>query len=92
MGGGRGFAIYKGTKGSVEFPGKNPSKPPSPDYSWRGKEPPGSGKGAWYNPNTKETWHPDLEHPNPIGPHWDYIDPNGEKFRVYENGDVIKEE
>jgi hypothetical protein len=23
-----------------------------------------------------------LNHPAPIGPHWDYVDPNGSRWRV----------
>ena len=34
--------------------------------------PQGGNQGAYYNPNTGESWHPDLQHPEPIGPHWDY--------------------
>lgn len=30
-------------------------------------------KGAWHNPKTGETLHPDLDHPTPEGPLWDYI-------------------
>ena len=31
----------------------------------------GGDKGAWVNPNTGDSLHPDLNHPMPIGPHWD---------------------
>ena len=34
--------------------------------------PQGGNQGAYYNPNTDESWHPVLQHPEPIGPHWDY--------------------
>ena len=31
-----------------------------------------SSKGVYYNEKTGECWHPDLDCPDPIGPHWDY--------------------
>jgi RHS repeat-associated protein len=54
---------------------------PGPDYEWRGTD-----KGSWYNPKTGEYWHPDPSHPKPHGPHWDYRDPNGGKWRIYPDG------
>ena len=64
-------------KRSIKYPGNNPAKAPV-GFEWRGKPgcPPGT-KGNYYNPITKESLHPDLDHPAPIGPHWDYIDPTG---------------
>jgi RHS repeat-associated protein len=60
----------------------DPSQPPGEGWEWRGNGSPGSDKGAWYNPKTGETLHPDLNHPDPIGPHWDWIDPNGKQHRL----------
>lgn len=60
----------------------DPSEAPGEGWDWRGNGPPGSDDGAWYNPNTGESLHPDLNHPDPIGPHWDWIDPNGKKHRL----------
>jgi hypothetical protein len=71
-------------------PGPNfddPTKSPGDGWEWRpptGK--PGDGKGAWHNPGTGESLHPDLDHPAPIGGHYDYIDPAGKKWRVYPDG------
>lgn len=45
-------------------------------------------KDAWYNPATKESLHPDLNYPDPIGPHWDYIDPMKQRFRILPNGNI----
>ncbi len=72
----------------AKFPGWDPTKPPGKDYEWRGKGEPGSSKGGWYNPKTKETMHPDLDHPEPYGPHWDYIHPDGWKrgYRLFPDG------
>ena len=42
-------------------------KLPRSGWEWRGNPPVGSPKGAWYNPGTGETLHPDLDHLPPIG-------------------------
>ena len=51
------------------------------------KDLPGGKKGAWYNEETKESLHPDLDHLPPQKPHWDYEGPNGEKARLNLDGD-----
>ena len=50
-----------------------PGSWPGDDFEWRGQLPIGGDKGAWVNPNTGDSLHPDLNHPMPIGPHWDWI-------------------
>lgn len=74
-------------KGRVKFPGKNPAKAPQ-GFEWRGKpgSKSGSNGGNWYNPKTGESLHPDLNHPGPIGPHWDYRNPSGNWFRIFPDG------
>ena len=67
-------------------PWADPTQPPGADWEWRGPDAPGGEKGAWYNPGTGESLHPDMNHPAPIGPHWDYVDPNGQGWRVYPDG------
>lgn len=64
----------------------DPAQPPAPGWVWRGNGPPGSNQGSWYNPRTGESLHPDLQHPPPIGPHWDYKDASGTKWRVFPDG------
>jgi RHS repeat-associated protein len=64
------------------YPGADPSVSPGEGWEWRGP----AGKGSWYNPQTGESLHPDLEHPDPIGPHWDYRDPNGKDRRIFPDG------
>lgn len=67
----------------------DPTVSPGPDFEWRGTGSPSSGDGAWYNPSTDETWHPDLEHPEPRGPHWDYRSPpewGDHTWQWYEDG------
>lgn len=59
---------------------------PAPGYVWRGKGVPGSAQGNWTNPGTGESLHPDLAHPDPIGPHWDYRDPTGDWWRLFPDG------
>ena len=51
----------------------DPTQPPSPDWQWQPLgSTPGTGQGSWWNAATRESWHPDLGHPYPQGPHWDY--------------------
>jgi len=88
MGMGSGKGRYRGTRGSIKYPGNDPTKPPGEGYEWRGKKPVGSDKGAWYNPKNDTSWHPYLYHGFPIGPHWDYIDEHGVGWRVFEDGRV----
>jgi RHS repeat-associated protein len=64
----------------------NPANPPGEDWEWRGKGQPGSSEGSWYNPGTGESLHPDLNHPPPIGPHWDWTDPHGGQWRIPPGG------
>ncbi len=64
------------------FPGYDPSIAPE-GYEWRGQMPQGSEKGAYFNPQTGETLHLDLNHPYPIGPHWDYRNRQGIKIRIF---------
>jgi Bacterial toxin 37 len=58
------------------------------DDLWRGQpnSDPGGPSGNWYNPNTGESLRPDLDHPEPIGPHWDYRAPDGTWYRWFPNG------
>jgi hypothetical protein len=69
-----------------KYPGNNPNTSPGDGFEWRGSGNPDSGKGNWYNPTTGEKWNPDITHGEPIGPHWDYTDPSGNKFRVFPDG------
>lgn len=66
----------------VPTPPADPTQSPGEGWEWRGQQPVGGDKGAWYNPNTGESLHPDLDHPLPIGPHWDYTDPEGKTQRL----------
>ena len=68
----------------VPYPGDDPTIAPD-GTEWKGNGEPGSKSGNYYNPNTKESFHPDLNHPDPIGPHWDYKDPHGNWWRLFKN-------
>lgn len=58
--------------------------PPGPGWEWRPiTEPIGGPNGGWYNPGTGETLHPDLDHPQPKGPHWGWRDPFGNKWDFF---------
>lgn len=52
------------------WPGDDPTIAPGDGFIWRGPGEVGSAKGEWYNPNTGDQLHPDLNHPWPKGPHW----------------------
>ena len=81
-----GWGAAKG----VKFPGTNPAKAPK-GFEWKGKpgSTPGSKDGNWYNPKTGESLRPDLNHPDPIGPHWDYKDPSGNWWRIFPDGSNV---
>ncbi len=68
---------------------RDPSAAPGPGWEWRGSGPPGSDRGAWYNPATRETLHPDLDHPGPIGPHYDWRSPDGYFYRIFADGRIV---
>jgi len=69
---------------NVEFPGYDPTKAPD-GYVWKGPDSQGGKNGGYKNPNGKDSWHPDLDHPKGIAPHWDYNDAYGHKWRVFPN-------
>jgi len=81
------FANQAAVEGGMRFPGNNPAEAPE-GFEWRGK--PGSMRGSkggnWYNPETGESLHPDLNHPKPIGSHWDYRDSSGKWWRLFPDG------
>ncbi|MFI0436054.1 MAG: hypothetical protein ACH350_10110, partial [Parachlamydiaceae bacterium] len=60
--------------------GKDPTKCPGEGFKWKGKGGPETGKGNWVKgkraDGTLEELHPDLDHPLPTGPHWDYYGPD----------------
>ncbi|MCF7806183.1 MAG: hypothetical protein K9M07_03295 [Simkaniaceae bacterium] len=69
--------------------GNDPTKQPAKDFQWKGKGNPGSKEGSWVKGegSTKEILYPDLEHPGPIGPHWDYTGPDfRDGTRLYPDG------
>ncbi|MGN9912252.1 polymorphic toxin-type HINT domain-containing protein [Phytohabitans sp. LJ34] len=62
---------------------------PGQGWEWRGPGDPGTpNRGVWFKPDTKETLHPDLGHPAPIGPHYDYRAPDGTFYRIFPDGRV----
>ena len=75
------------TPDNPSWPGDDPKIAP-PGTKWIGAPGsiPGDGKGNYHNPDTDESYRPDLEHPDPIGPHWDYHGPSGEKGRFLPDG------
>ena len=72
---------------TVPYPGNDPTRCDVPGFDWRGSGGPGSNKGNFYNLETGEWLHPDLSHPMPIGPHWDYGRRGSrEIYRVFSDG------
>ena len=67
-------------------PPDNPKKSPGKGWEWRGKGEQGSAEGSYHNPKTKESLHPDFDHPEGIDPHWDYIGPDRNRERIYLDG------
>ncbi len=58
--------------------GYDSSKCPGEGFVWKGRGTPESGKGNWVRgekPN-REKLNPDFDHPLPVGPHWDYENPD----------------
>lgn len=55
----------------VTYPGDDEKKAPE-GYEWKGKGEQGSKDGSYYNKETGESLHPDLNHPEGKDPHWDY--------------------
>jgi RHS repeat-associated protein len=72
------------------WPGNDPTQEP-PGTKWKGKPgtKPGDKEGSYYNEDTGEVFRPDLEHPKPIGPHWDYRDPDGKWWRIFPDGGIL---
>jgi hypothetical protein len=71
----------------MAWPGDDPKQGPQ-GTEWRGREgsQPGDGGGNYYNPDTGESYRPDFNHPDPVGPHWDYRDSGGNWYRIYPDG------
>jgi len=59
------------------FPGNNPNKIP------KGFEDRVNPNANYTNSGTGQSLRPDLNHPKPIGPHWDWRDSNGDRWRLY---------
>ena len=64
-------------KFNPRYPGNNPNKIPD------GFQNRANPKANYYNPNTGQSLRPDLQHPAPIKPHWDWRDSNGVWWRLY---------
>jgi len=60
--------------------------PPAPGWKWRGPDAPGGPRGGWVSPDGRESVHHDPNHGPPIGPHTDWNDPNGGRWRIFPDG------
>lgn len=63
-------------KYNPRYPGRNPNKIPD---GFKDRPNP---KANYYNPKTGQSLGPDLYHPGPIGPHWDWKDSKGQWWRI----------
>ena len=79
-----GLTVYGTCKGIDAVRGSTAGS----GLEWRGSGPPESGRGAWYDPSTQTSLHPDMTHPPPVGAHWDVSGPEG-SFRVYPDGRIV---
>jgi hypothetical protein len=73
------------------YPGDDPTKSPGEGWKWTGREnsKPGDKDGNWHNPETGESLRPDLNHPDPVGPHWDYRPSQGKPwYRIFPDGTI----
>ena len=77
---GLSIAFAQWTPGS--WPGDDPTQSPGDGFEWRGQNPIGADRGAWYNPSTGESLHPDFNHPG-MAPHWDWTDSNRVMWRIF---------
>ncbi len=69
--------------------GNDPTRCPGKGFEWKGNGEPGSRQGKWVKgpKGSQEGLYPDLDHPKPIGPHWDYEGPDFPKgARLYPDG------
>ena len=74
--------VHNSCSGVPNF--EDPTVSPGEGWEWRGP----ADRGSWYNPKTGESLHPDLAHPDPIGPHYDYRAPDGDFYRIFPDGGV----
>lgn len=66
-----------------KFPGYE-NKSPGKGYKWKGNPDISKNIGNWHNEKTGESFHWDMKHPKPIGPHWDYFRRDtGVKYRIF---------
>ena len=65
--------------------GEDQTKRPGKEFEWRGD--PKTGKGSWVKGERPDMQrlYPDLDHPPPKKPHWDYEGPDG-KARLNTDG------
>jgi hypothetical protein len=63
-----------------------PTNPDGTAWEWHGPGEQGSPWGAYVNPeNPGQSMHPNLDHDDPIGPHWDFNDRIFGNFRIDPN-------
>ena len=64
-------------KFNPRYPGNNPNRIPDGFNDRK------NIRANYYNPKTGQSLRPDLQHPAPVNPHWDWRDSNGNWWRLY---------
>jgi RHS repeat-associated protein len=67
-------------------PGWTGDTPPAPGWTWVGPDNPGGPRGGWVSPDGDQSLHGDPNHGPPIGPHVEWNDPNGGRWRLFPDG------
>jgi RHS repeat-associated protein len=70
-------------------PGWKGDTAPYPGWVWKGPDAPGGKRGGWVSPDGDQSLHPDLDHKPPIGPHVDWNDPSGGRWRIFPDGTCV---
>lgn len=69
------------------YPGDDGSVAPGEEWIWIGNGPAGSNAGSWTIPGTLYyLWGHFTNNGGGHGPHWDYRDNTGTKYRIYPDG------
>jgi RHS repeat-associated protein len=68
----------------------HPERPPHDGWRWEGSVAPGQTGGRWVGPNGGKL-RPDIKHPAPKGPHWEYESPGGKRWDCWKEGTASEE-
>jgi len=73
------------------YPGDDATKAPGKHWLWKDwPDLAGEPDGYWEERFTKEKLNPDINFEQPNGPHWDYTNTEGKRYRIYPDGRVYE--